>query len=820
MMAANSEEVALNVMPLVFSVRDDLLNAEGFELLAAEWHLEGAAGSELLPEELVIAGSKASGINTHLCVLSWERGVVDPFKIDRHIKGLSKKIGDIEQAVEANELGYEEDGLLVLRRFSDRFNRVLFVDMMDRRFKGSWDSVQVKQEGSEAYLRSRFGLSEDFTSMPPCIRVLDRQNIEFLPSGPFLELGSESLSRMVSTPLGIDTISRRLPELGCSILREMNAYAYSAEELDVARSLVGALTVRLGKETVTYPEFGMVLQSVTETIGDMNGILSSFNTVLEGHITSGKVMTVSDHIDAIGSELAGQPDDVSSSELAKGLLQELEKSLLRSFPEENEVRAWQMRSSIRYFLTYCRRVNSYFETELKRYLVTGAATEAFMSTLEGFREDLGVKTYDEIDTLLFSKFFAELVSQLRAIFDREAFESGKSGGYSEVADTLGRNLMEAFEQIEIWRLVSFGDLAKIARTEIADEYADSTSEDSLNQEGRRLIQLLESLELIISETLPSFVQYVSSTPFMAEFLRRSSQSDGPSKTRLMDIISQAEGKSGEWAQEGARWVDAFSAEHSSSSASHFLADFLTFVHKRFTAGISAASMVERVASEHKALELELQDQLSSWEEECERIEAQNAPIIERNRKRLELITQAKSDFQKEQVDYHEKSEEYERRKNLDSEGTLSDLEPPVAPEPLDSRIERIERDYPEGIPKALPERPVPSVNLMDHRGLREILSDRLERMDERLEAMCETFSKRLEQLNLEGTDRINEVQLDISDGFVNYLLDSMIRSLGKLMPRIQRVLLRNPDAPSRIHLVTYDYAENELIVTVGLKEVA
>ena len=69
MMAANSEEVALNVMPLVFSVRDDLLNAEGLELLAAEWHLEGAAGSELLPEELVIAGSKASGINTHLCVL-------------------------------------------------------------------------------------------------------------------------------------------------------------------------------------------------------------------------------------------------------------------------------------------------------------------------------------------------------------------------------------------------------------------------------------------------------------------------------------------------------------------------------------------------------------------------------------------------------------------------------------------------------------------------------------------------------------------------------------------------------------------------------
>ncbi|TFF91690.1 hypothetical protein EU545_03250, partial [Candidatus Thorarchaeota archaeon] len=402
MMEANSEEVALNVMPLVFSVRDDLLRAENLELLASEWHLEGSGGSELLPEELVIAGSKSSDISTHVCVLSWEKGVVDPFKIDSHIKGLSKKIGDIEHAVESSGLDYEREGLLVLRRFSERFNRVLFVDMLDRRFKGSYDSVQVKQEGAETYLRARFGFSEDFTSMPPSIRVLQRQHIEFLPSGILSKPESVSHSRMISTPLGIDTVSRRLPELGRSILREMNAYAYSIEELDVARTLVGTLCHRFGKDRMTYSEFDSVSQTATDLLDDINAILTLLTTVLEDHITSGKALRVSKHI----AEIQDNLEEAEDIELAKALLEQLERSLLRTFPEEGEVRAWQMRSSIRYFLTYCRRVTSYFGTELKRYLTTGAVTKAFKSALEGFREDLGVEDYDEIDTLLFTKFFA------------------------------------------------------------------------------------------------------------------------------------------------------------------------------------------------------------------------------------------------------------------------------------------------------------------------------------------------------------------------------------------------------------------------------
>ncbi len=820
MMESNSEEVALNVMPVVFSARDSLLHAEHLELLAAEWYLEGSAGSELLPEELVIAGSSFGGINTHVCVLSWEKGVVDPFKIDSHITNLSKKIGDIEQAIEANELDYERDGLLVLRRFSDRFNRVLFVDMMDRRFKGSWDSVQIKHEGSEAYLRVRSGFSEDFTSMPPSIRVLERQDIEFLASGIPWNRDAGSLSRMISTPLGIDTVTRRLPELGRSILREMNAYAYSAEELDIARSLVESLIVRVGKERVMYSDFENVLEVARQMIEDSSVILSLVTKSLEEHIQSGKVLTVPQHIDSVGEALDELAEGAGDGEVIKSLLEQLEKSLLRTFPKENEVRAWQMRSSIRYFLTYYRRVNSYFIRDLKRYLVIGAVTEAFMLALEGFRDDLGVQDYDNVDSLLFTKFFVELVSQLRAVFDREAFESGKTSGYSELAESLGHRLMDAFEQIEIWSLVSFGDLAEIVRTQIVSEYSDSGSEDTLDEEGKRLIQRLNALELVISETLPDFVDHVSSAPFMSEFLMRGLKSDRPGKDRLIEILRGAKSKPDEWIQEAAGWVDAFAPDTPYNSDTELLADFLTFVHKRYGAGISAASMVERVAGEEKTLEEDFQQQLQSWQDECERIEAENAPVIARNKKRLELIAQARSNFENEQAEYEEALEEYEQHKRMDYDGVSDSPKHPVTPEPLDLRIARIEREYPEGIPKPIPEKPLPSEALIDCRRLRALLSDRLERMDERLHAMSTIFSKRLEQLKSEGTRRVENIKLSISDGFLDHLLDSMIRSLGKLMPRIQRVLLRDLDDSSRIHVVSYDYVEDEFIVTIGYKEVA
>ncbi|MHA2222807.1 MAG: hypothetical protein ACXAAO_12220, partial [Candidatus Thorarchaeota archaeon] len=128
MLEQHSETVSMNIAPLIFSVRDTLMSSEGLELLSIEWDLDRTPGPDVLPEQLVVAGGRDGGVGSHVCVLSWENGVVDPFKIDQYMQVLSKKIADVESAVINNELNYELDGLAILRDFANRLNSVLFVD--------------------------------------------------------------------------------------------------------------------------------------------------------------------------------------------------------------------------------------------------------------------------------------------------------------------------------------------------------------------------------------------------------------------------------------------------------------------------------------------------------------------------------------------------------------------------------------------------------------------------------------------------------------------------------------------------------------------
>jgi len=90
MMEQNSEAVAMNISFLIFAIRDTLRKTEGLEILSLEWNLDRAQGSEVLPEQLSIAGALSNEVSSHVCLLSWEKGIVDPFKIDSHMQGLSK----------------------------------------------------------------------------------------------------------------------------------------------------------------------------------------------------------------------------------------------------------------------------------------------------------------------------------------------------------------------------------------------------------------------------------------------------------------------------------------------------------------------------------------------------------------------------------------------------------------------------------------------------------------------------------------------------------------------------------------------------------
>ncbi|MFX1579309.1 MAG: hypothetical protein ACFFBJ_06640, partial [Promethearchaeota archaeon] len=179
MLEQHSETVSMNIVPLIFNIRDTLMSSEGLELLSIEWDLDRSPGPDILPEQLVVAGGIEGGVGSHVCVLSWEKGVVDPFKIDNYMKVLSKKIADIESAVINNELNYEMEGLSVLSKFTDRLNSVLFVDMLDRRFQGSWDSLQVKPDHVDVDMIAKMIVADDFTHQPPGMKILGRNSLEF-----------------------------------------------------------------------------------------------------------------------------------------------------------------------------------------------------------------------------------------------------------------------------------------------------------------------------------------------------------------------------------------------------------------------------------------------------------------------------------------------------------------------------------------------------------------------------------------------------------------------------------------------------------------
>ncbi len=334
MMEENSDAVSMNITPLIFSIRDALMDSEGLEILALEWDLQRTPGPGVLPEQLVVAGGTTEGISSHVCVLGWEKGVVDPFKIDSHMRGLSKKLADIESAVMNNGLSYESEGLPVLRKFNDRFNRVIFVEMLDRRFQGSWDSFQLKQEHVDIEAEISVNFHDDFTLLPPGPKITERTLLDFVTPPARPEKILEHFKHRVLTPTGIDALTVRVPEAGRAILSELNAYAYSMEEVDLARSALNLLTEFLGFKDATLDQLVSLKQKSKEFVGLLTKTISSFEEIANQHIGSGKTLSFEGHKEALLAEVELHSDWFPGvgAKIVSYLVDELMNSIARTFP--------------------------------------------------------------------------------------------------------------------------------------------------------------------------------------------------------------------------------------------------------------------------------------------------------------------------------------------------------------------------------------------------------------------------------------------------------------------------------------------------------
>jgi len=362
MLEQNSELVAMNITPLIFSIRDALQGAEGLDLLSLEWDLTHSQGSQVLPEHLVVTGRSVGDVTSQLCTISWEKGVIDPFKIDSYVSTVAKKLSDIEKAVIGNAMDYDTDGLAVLRKFSDRLNSVTFVEILDRQYQADWSSKQIKPEhvDIEAIVKMKF--HDDFTVSPPGPRIKNRTSIEFsLPTGDE-ESRIQHFKNRIYSPTGLVTLTARVPELGRAILGELNTYAYSIEEVDIARATTALFVRFLGREEIFPEELEDIKIKINEFVEQMTKAVDLFSEIVAEHAKSGAKLTLDDHHQKLHTDInehSGTLDELGILYM-KALSEHLMGSIRRDFPVEGEIRAWQMRSSFSYFSSFSKRVVQYF----------------------------------------------------------------------------------------------------------------------------------------------------------------------------------------------------------------------------------------------------------------------------------------------------------------------------------------------------------------------------------------------------------------------------------------------------------------------------
>ena len=815
MMRENSDVVAMNVAPLTFSVRDSLYAAEDLEILSMEWDLEHATGIGLVPEQLLIAGGGiAEGVGSHVCVLGWERGMIDPFRMDDYIRVVSKKLADIELAVDANNLDYDAQGLEVLKKFCDRLNNVLYVDLLDRRFQRSWDSIQIRPEHTDPQAVIRLEYRDDFTTMPPGIKIVKRKSTEFmLPEGSEEEIVQRFKHRIL-TPAGIETLAVQVPRLGQAVLAELNAFAYAIEELDVAKTTTRFFIEFIGTDEVTPAQVESLREKASQFTEIMKRVILAIRNATDSHLRSGLTLDLAGHKNEFKSSLQGNNLNEMETAFAEAIIDDLMASLERKFPADTEFRAWMMRSDVTHFLPYCERVASYFANEVGQFLLVTSARKAFLAALHEFREQSMSTDMDEISVILFEKFYSELYAQLNAIFDKKAYVGSTQSSFEELISIIANEMIEIFGKIDMWDLIEFSDVATIARVEIKKKYEVN---GKTQPRGETLMSMLDSLENLVAETVPDIAQTLLSRGFISQVIDNVLEGSDFIK-ELYSAVENMSEKPDEWRKEAVRWLKIFESNiDQSAPLSKQLLTFQEVVHERAGTVVSAGSVVVRVAFEAEIHQRVYDARLKVWQDKCAAIEAENAPIIERNKQNAELTERAQAAYAVELAVYNGKMREYrEQKAQLEASGApTTSLVEPTPPEPLSVRLARINVEYPIGTPKPLPPKPEPSQELLNYNELRDLLTDRITSMDESQEAMEQVFAEHLRQMEREAASMTESINVKLGDEFFEYLLDSVIRSLGRLFPRPNRVYLRNPYDPSRIYLASYELVSDELTVTIG-----
>ncbi len=834
----HSETASMNIAPLIFSIRDTLLSAENLELLSIEWDLDRKPGPQIVPEQLVVAGGSEGGTGSHVCVLTWEKGVVDPFKIDAYMKVLAKKIADVETAILNNEITYEPEGLAVMGDFADRLNSVLFVDMIDRRFQGSWDSQQVKADSVDVDLEAKMNIRDDFTILPPGPKVTSVKELEFrLPSSA---AGIKEFENRVLTPSAIKALTVDVPEAGQAILRELNEYAYSQEEADIVKSTIEVLRSHLNREQVTLAELSSLEGDIADFGKQLQSSVTGLEHIVEDHVGSGKALSIDGHREAILSAVA-QSSELSarSRSMAEAMAEEMMKSVARENLQRDEIRAWELKSTLRYSIDHAKRISQYFIGQLQQYLVLSSARSAFQVALSEFRKEVLTEDMDSTDQILFEKFYGEVKAQLEAAFAKQQYSRGRFNELSSLMESVTREMIDVFRLTDVWSLIGFDDVSRVAKAEIEKKHSVPEGTGNLTEYGRSLMNMLEIFEALVSDTIPDVADTILSKPLVRRMIDEMVEQNTSVLEVLSNAVEGAAEKPDIWKAEARDWVSDFRGEGIDALDSpEAMLSLLQFVHEKLGAAVTPSAMADRVKTEADLMEQEYQKRLNEWNEERERIEAENERIRANNEKREELLRVAKEEHDARLIEYEAKLRHYqdlmqqrrvqsvrvpepdvpEGAEGLDAD-TKPDLGPPpvepAKPAPIGPRLKEIEDQYPAEEAKAVPAKPEPDSLLTRYTGLRDLLDGKLADMKDREKSMEDLFARRVLRLQAEGMEAAKSVSIDIGTGLFDHIMQSRVRRLGGLLPRVSRVYLRDPKSPDLVYLVSYKHFGDTLSVSIG-----
>ncbi|MFW9849228.1 MAG: hypothetical protein ACFFF4_08805 [Candidatus Thorarchaeota archaeon] len=816
MMEENSETVAMNITPLIFSIRDALLASENLNLFSLEWDLERSPGPEVLPETLIIAGGISEDVASYICALSWEKGVIDPFRMDNYIGTIAKKISDIEKAVIGNELPYDTEGLRVLKRFSDRFNGVTFVEMLDRQFQETWDTQKLKMENVDVEAVLRYKYRDDHSSNPPGPKIQKRTSVEFkLPSLDEDSRLTHFRHRMIS-PQGLDAITSRIPDMGREILTELNEFAYSIEEVDIARTTITAFTDFLGKEDIRVGEVERLATLSPEFVEKMNVVSDAFGEILETHANSGARLTLDMHNETLENSINSKTAEMDSLQIeyAKTLLEHMMNSIKREFPITGEIRAWELKATFSYFHAFTKRVLGYIAQDLDQFLLITGVRRVMRETLQTFKDDSEAEGMAPTDLSLFRKFYAELYSLLTAIIDRKSFEESGATRIDTLVESITRDISDEFKKIDLWDLIDFTDLAEIARIELENYEPEATvTKETLNA-------LLEKFDTFVSETLPDVGETLLSRRVFVNAIDEYEKGNLDLPTFLRNLISQETEKPEEWMNEANFWVETLSKRIDTTTPfSNQLHSFLELGYDRLGEGATPEAILERIRSATERLEQDYKNEVAEWERICQQIDQENIPIRENNAKRSELIAEAIRNYEKDIKTYEETLTAYHQLlSEYESQEIPSDMRKPVEPikpESLESRKVKIDSEYPEKSEIPHPSKPEPSEETISYTALRDILDSKFNSMKRSQLQMEQVFTLKLRALKAEGTRIAEDITIGISTEFLDYLMSASLRKLGRLLPRAKRAYLRDPTDPSLVYLVSFEFLGEDLLVSIG-----